>query len=485
MRLYVIGWLSFLMILGFGCKETPSNTGEKLSTISSPKIDEALFKAPSLSFKEDHHPDNKIDAPPAAGPLGLPPSILDEDDDTLGPFIPAETYFVMSGGGSANPRCGNNVREHIEECDTAGASATCDPDCTDAVCGDGYVNLLAGEQCDDGNSINDDECSNYCLLPRCGDGIVQVFLYEQCDDYDTIDNGDGCSEECQLNNVCGDNITQIGEDCDDGNLVDNGNGCDADCQANNVCGDGIVQTEMEACDSEGFGSCTPDCSFPLFECDIGEEIIFNQPDDDSSEIEFPTVFFPLQGFGSRNSAFVNTNGNVTLDEGDPDFSESVPLFLEGAARLGILWDDLNLENAGSVHFNVIRNRVIVTWIDVPEFTTGAGNNTFQLQFNHQGKIIFIYNDIGLDDALVGVTPGNGAADPGETDFDPTVPLAPDFFSTGLFPTVYQQFIESFDSPDLPEDPFDLDGQALEFVPHDTDSGWNIQRFIAIESCGLH
>jgi hypothetical protein len=40
--------------------------------------------------------------------------------------------------------------------------ATCDQDCTIAVCGDGLENELAGEECDDGNGDDLDTCANDC-----------------------------------------------------------------------------------------------------------------------------------------------------------------------------------------------------------------------------------------------------------------------------------------------------------------------------------
>ena len=36
------------------------------------------------------------------------------------------------------------------------------------------------EACDDGNEVDEDDCSNACTLPICGDGIVQPG--EECDD---------------------------------------------------------------------------------------------------------------------------------------------------------------------------------------------------------------------------------------------------------------------------------------------------------------
>ena len=58
-------------------------------------------------------------------------------------------------------------------------------------CGNGIRET--GEQCDDGNSINNDGCTNNCRLPFCGDNIKQNG--EQCDDGNNI-NGDGCSADC-------------------------------------------------------------------------------------------------------------------------------------------------------------------------------------------------------------------------------------------------------------------------------------------------
>jgi hypothetical protein len=51
----------------------------------------------------------------------------------------------------ASAVCGNGVLEGGEQCDPGGFdTVTCDADCTLALCGDGYVNAAAGEQCDGG-----------------------------------------------------------------------------------------------------------------------------------------------------------------------------------------------------------------------------------------------------------------------------------------------------------------------------------------------
>ena len=140
----------------------------------------------------------------------------------------------------------------------------CDPDtglCPDAapspVCGDG--NVEAPEECDDGNTNNGDGCSDSCEVeegwdctnppcePICGDGLITGN--EGCDDGNT-DNGDGCSASCSV---------EIGWDCSSGN-----------CEA--VCGDGQTlgeeecddgNTDIENCDY-GVDTCTvcgPDCTY--------------------------------------------------------------------------------------------------------------------------------------------------------------------------------------------------------------------------------
>ncbi len=89
--------------------------------------------------------------------------------------------------------CGDAIIQPPEACDMPGETATCDPDCTDVVCGDGVHNAAAGELCDDGNTNDSDFCRTDCTLPVCGDGWKQPG--EACDDGNKID-GDGCTKQC-------------------------------------------------------------------------------------------------------------------------------------------------------------------------------------------------------------------------------------------------------------------------------------------------
>ncbi len=61
-------------------------------------------------------------------------------------------------------------------------------------CGDGVPS--GEEECDDGNVVNDDMCSNICIRAFCGDGIVQRINDEECDD-NNANNNDNCTNNCR------------------------------------------------------------------------------------------------------------------------------------------------------------------------------------------------------------------------------------------------------------------------------------------------
>ncbi|HPA25477.1 MAG TPA: VWA domain-containing protein [bacterium] len=129
------------------------------------------------------------------------------------------------------------------------------PNCGNNLVDTGYVGYT-NEECDDGNSVNDDACTNSCQLPICGDGILNNS--EECDDGNNI-NDDGCSNQCLLPS-CGDGIVNLDEPCDDGNQS-NADACLNNCSLP-TCGDGYVWGGHELCDDNGNNgqACTPDYS---------------------------------------------------------------------------------------------------------------------------------------------------------------------------------------------------------------------------------
>jgi len=135
--------------------------------------------------------------------------------------------------------CGNGVLEVKEECDDSnrrdddGCSANCLSEI--GVCGDGKVQTLLGEQCE--QKTHNIKLPYSCLdcrflSPTCGDGTVDGG--EECDDAEdnSLEPDGQCRPDCSLSR-CGDAILDTAEECDDGNRI-SGDGCDRHCIAEEV-----------------------------------------------------------------------------------------------------------------------------------------------------------------------------------------------------------------------------------------------------------
>ena len=121
-----------------------------------------------------------------------------------------------------------------------------------ALCGNGLLDV--GEACDDGNTVDGDECTAICQRPgMCGNGDVEPG--EDCDDGNTAE-GDACTPACLLPR-CGDGFLGPGEDCDDANDIGTDD-CTPTCMLP-ACGDGFVNTPEEACD-DGNATETDECT---------------------------------------------------------------------------------------------------------------------------------------------------------------------------------------------------------------------------------
>lgn len=78
---------------------------------------------------------------------------------------------AFTTGYEVESLCGNGgPPDPGEECDGPGETAGCDPDCTFAVCGDGYLNVTAGEECDGGQCCV--ACEYAAEGTPCNDGSI-------------------------------------------------------------------------------------------------------------------------------------------------------------------------------------------------------------------------------------------------------------------------------------------------------------------------
>ncbi len=195
-------------------------------------------------------PNGTIDSNEQCDPPGNP---CDSDGDGfLDGFCDAQCQCPLPP-----PNCGDENIDPDEECDDGNSNNGdgCRINCTEEICGDGIKDPQ--EECDDGNNADDDGCQGDCTLPSCGDGVIDPL--EACDDQGESAE---CDDDCSLV-MCGDGkLNQTaGEECDDGNDT-SGDGCSNSCQSESVCGNGVIEGN-EACDDGNTASddgCSATCS---------------------------------------------------------------------------------------------------------------------------------------------------------------------------------------------------------------------------------
>ncbi len=168
-------------------------------------------------------------------------------------------------------------------------------------------------------------------------------------------------------------------------------------------------------------------------------------DDDFTEV--PLGFsFPFQG-GSWTSTFVNSNGNLTFGAGSTDFSETVAEFLAGPPRIAPLWSDLSPQ-FGFIITEPSPNTMIVHYASVPEFFDDRPNY-FSVELKKSGRVRSGWLASSRGSSIVGVTEGNGAADPGPSDLSssPTWPVSGttyEPFTGGAVPFFFGAQFSNFD-----------------------------------------
>jgi uncharacterized protein (TIGR03437 family) len=146
-------------------------------------------------------------------------------------------------------------------------------------------------------------------------------------------------------------------------------------------------------------------------------------DDDTRLVGLPFAF-PFFG-AAYNQVYVNSDGNLTFTAGDfASTDRSLGRMTAGPPRISPLFDDLNpAQTAGGVRVFADPSRVVVSWVNVPEYAQyGTGPlQTFQVRLYPDGRIQFSYDGINASSAVVGIAPGNLQGSTTLVDFrnDPT------------------------------------------------------------------
>lgn len=240
----------------YGYMYTPGKSGELEGQAATAFLEQfpGTFFASDAARMHDDAGDHILSAFEAAHSVVLQGTDTPETDVAIGD----RTYLLVVMNGVATLQkpatlltCGNGVIDPAEQCDdgneididdctnecrtaicgdgicSADEGTQCNPDvgactgnfvcvqdCTNILCGNGTVD--PGEECDDGNEVPDDSCSNECHTTFCG--------IESCSSSSSI----SASNSSSVATLCGNGTVDPGEECDDGNQISY-DGCNATC----------------------------------------------------------------------------------------------------------------------------------------------------------------------------------------------------------------------------------------------------------------
>jgi len=93
------------------------------------------------------------------------------------------------------------------------------------------------------------------------------------------------------------------------------------------------------------------------------------------------------------------------ESADGTYGEGVPEHFN-QPRVSALFDDLNPASGGTVSWQELADKVVVTWDAVPEYS-GSNNNTFQVELYYGGKVVLSYVQVDATDGLAGLSAGGG------------------------------------------------------------------------------
>jgi hypothetical protein len=180
--------------------------------------------------------------------------------------------------------------------------------------------------------------------------------------------------------------------------------------------DGSVVVQPNAVDLDDFGvqyvpqkkggyvvSPSPDA----VSSEIGDQLALT--DDDAVLVPFPKGFKFRFFNKNQKNMFVHSDGNLSFGAADAASTDrSLDRLLTGPARIAPLFSDLNPEAAAAgagVFVLASKTKVVVTWLEVPEFGQVNNRNTFQVVLYPNGRITFAFAGLDASAAVVGIAPG--------------------------------------------------------------------------------
>lgn len=207
--------------------------------------------------------------------------------------------------------------------------------------------------------------------------------------------------------------------------------------------------------------------------------------------------FPL--FGEDYTSVTISSGGSIYFGGAPNTADpqaSVSGFLQGMPQITAAWYATDaIDGSGTILENVLSGQVVFTWENVSSYAPPAGQSvspsnlaTFQVTLDNNGDVIFAYQAlnslnpsttgvvnslVGSPLAIVGITDGYGATDPGSEDLS-VLGTSPGFFLSTATNTVYQAVDNN------PPDNSNFAGLDLILTPQ-TGVGWQVTSYYTTQN----
>jgi hypothetical protein len=108
---------------------------------------------------------------------------------------------------------------------------------------------------------------------------------------------------------------------------------------------------------------------------------------------------------SYTSFYIGSNGYITFGAGDIEWVESLSTHFQ-LPRISGLFRDLNPATGGTIKRRQLADRVVVTWVGVPEYGTTNSNNV-QIEMFFDGRIRITVLGIASTKGLIGLSRGLG------------------------------------------------------------------------------
>jgi hypothetical protein len=138
-----------------------------------------------------------------------------------------------------------------------------------------------------------------------------------------------------------------------------------------------------------------------FRTPLGRAITLGDDDTATQTLAAPLTFYG-RGF---TSLFINSDGNVTFDEGDnASTARGLARLTGGPPRMAPFFADLDPSAGGRVYFNATSDTVTVTWCAVPGFEL-VETVTAQVVVQSSGAIEFRFGTTDLGNGIVALSPG--------------------------------------------------------------------------------